>query len=974
MEINQLKSENSKLKKRLSELERRLKVLDSISKSNIAANFLKNLSKSSAFVLSVYDVQMKEMFFYSKTLFELLGYTAEEESTEKPFFSDHKFRYIHPDDADYVKASDLKIQSLSGDEALDIEYRVKHKNGHWVWLRRVSTVFSRTSDGLPDQILNMFENVTESRISQDRISKLNECFLSNNIDPDENINRIVELCGKSLNASTALYNNVIKNNIISTGKWKVPEDFLPVDKSKGHICADVVKGKFEEDVIVLQNLQESKYYDTDINVKKYNLQTYIGIPVKWNNKIVGSLCVVYAKHYEPSAQDLEFMTLLSSALSIEEERKRTIASIVEKDASYRKLFDFSPSGILLINTDGIILDANDTFAKLLGYSINELTGMNVRKLVPADVRDEVDNNIKKLILDVNFNHEVINIRKDGSLCHLELRETKFKLSDGSYGILCLGNDITSRKKAEKALKESEESLRILINSTPDVILFKDGSGKWLEANNSMLEVFEVDSKNYKGKDDTELSQKSEFFKDALIICGETDETAWKNKRATRSEEHIPRRDGTFQIFDIIKVPLFHKNGARKGLIIFGRNITDYKKASEELIKAKELAENNTRMKSDFLATMSHEIRTPMNGVIGLTSLLMQSNLNEDQQESLDLIKQSGESLLNLINEILDFSKIESGKVVLDNQPFSLEQCIKEVLDVFINQNTKNSILYSSKLMEDVPSVLIGDVSRIKQILINLIGNASKFTTSGEISVNVIREKRRDKKLVLLFSVYDTGLGISKDAMNKLFLPFTHINEVKGKNSGSGLGLSICKKLVELMNGRIWAESEVGKGSTFYFTLELESGDNQQIKKEAVTKSLELTNLSDELPLNILLVEDNPINQKVAQRIIKKFGYNIDTAVNGLVALDCVKNKKYDIIFMDIQMPEMDGIEATKIILDTYKSKSPKIIAMTAAVMKGDRERCLDAGMSDYIPKPVLPEVVYKAIKKWGNSAKTASLN
>jgi CheY-like chemotaxis protein len=361
--------------------------------------------------------------------------------------------------------------------------------------------------------------------------------------------------------------------------------------------------------------------------------------------------------------------------------------------------------------------------------------------------------------------------------------------------------------------------------------------------------------------------------------------------------------------------------------------------------------------------MSQEIKNPANGVISMAGQLLQTTLNQEQQNTVNLIKQSGESLIDLINEVLDFSEIESGKVNLDSNSFSLENTIKEVIDLFANSESNNNNSYSYEILKDVPSCLIGDVQRTKQIFTNLIGNATKFIKNGSIKIAVKSEKKNFNKVGLLISIADTGNGVKEDVISNYFTPFAKISG-NDYEFETNLRLSISKELVGLMNGEIWVESEEGKGTTIFFTVEMTDGEDKLKNKPQGTKEIEDGFLSTLYPLNILLVEDNLINQKVTQRILKKIGYDLDTAENGLIALKKVKDKKYDIIFMDIQMPEMDGFEATYQILKKYRESAPKIIAMTAAVMKGDKEKCLNAGMVDYIPKPVVPEVVYKVLKKW----------
>jgi signal transduction histidine kinase/CheY-like chemotaxis protein len=394
----------------------------------------------------------------------------------------------------------------------------------------------------------------------------------------------------------------------------------------------------------------------------------------------------------------------------------------------------------------------------------------------------------------------------------------------------------------------------------------------------------------------------------------------------------------------------------------------------EAERARHEAERANSAKSSFLATMSHEIRTPMNGVIGTTSLLKETELTGEQQKYVEVIQSSGQNLLAVINDILDFSKIESGKIDLENHSFSLKECIVEVMNLFIAITVKNNIKLHYKIDGDVPPQVLGDSVRLKQILINLVGNATKFTQQGEIFLGVSVTEQKENGVKLKFAVQDTGIGIPLDKQERLFKAFTQVDSTTTrKYGGSGLGLAISKKLVEVMGGSIDICSEENKGTCFTFSI-VTGIDALYKKKTADNMSTDAakklsTGFALKYPLNILVAEDNPVNQMIAMNVLKKLGYSADLAINGAKAVEAFEVKDYDLILMDIQMPEMDGFEATKTIRNTFKSK-PVIIAVTANAMQEDKDACLAAGMDDYISKPIALDKLLLLLEKWGNVIKT----
>ena len=427
-------------------------------------------------------------------------------------------------------------------------------------------------------------------------------------------------------------------------------------------------------------------------------------------------------------------------------------------------------------------------------------------------------------------------------------------------------------------------------------------------------------------------------------------------------------DGKRRYYKLRYSHLLNKNDKIIGGFILLSDITDLKETMENLNLSKLAAESANKAKSEFLATMSHEIRTPLNGIVGMSELLETSNLNPQERENLKVLQYSADSLLCIINEILDFSKIEAGKMQIDNLNFNLRELVSKVAKTFSQNNQTKAIRFTCDIADQVPDTLSGDCIKLRQILINLLSNAYKFTEKGNISVKIDCLQSSGKSVRLCFTISDTGIGIPQDKIINLFQSFHQLDSSATRRyGGTGLGLSIVKSLIELMQGTIKVESILGKGSNFIFEMPFDVAEETFIAKDSVAASSSMQNRF----LNILIAEDSKVNQILIAQLIQRKNWKSDIAVNGLEVLEKLRIKDYDLILMDIQMPEMDGYEATSAIRK-YEGETKKhipIIALTANATQEDRDKSLRCGMDDFLSKPIKSDKLYECILKhiWYNN-------
>jgi len=646
----------------------------------------------------------------------------------------------------------------------------------------------------------------------------------------------------------------------------------------------------------------------------------------------------------------------------------------------------------------------------------------------------------------------------------------------------------------EAVNQTLEQLSLVARETDNAVLITDAEGRieWVNEGVERLTGLTIDEiRNLRGETLQEVSYNPEI--ESAI------REALEERRAITYEASVKAQNGTEHWVSSTLTPILDDQNRVRKMVVVDADITERKAMEQELIDAREAALDAARAKSEFLANMSHEIRTPMNGVIGMTSLLLDAELSPEHQEFVEVIRSSGDALLEIINDILDFSKIEVGKIELEEQAFEVNEVVEEAFDLVMTRAADKGLDLAYYIDEHAPATVRGDVTRVRQILTNLLGNAVKFTSEGEVTVSVDATQLEDRLFELHFQVRDSGIGIPEDRLNRLFQSFSQVDTSTTRRfGGTGLGLAISKRLSEMMGGRIWVESTEGEGSVFQFTIQVPSAPTQvrvnirkdndlngkrvlviddnetnrrmlslQLERWGVTAHLvtsgaealatleqenqfdlaildmhmpdmdglmlareisarakyadlpmimlssvgqrgklsetpltawltkpakkrhlfetltrilgskptdsstvgtrpaSTTSSPNTIPLRIILAEDNVVNQKVIVRLLDRIGHRADTVANGLEVIDALKRCRYDIVLMDVQMPEMDGYEATRRIRDTFPPENqPYIIAITANATEQDRQQCFDVGMNSYLSKPVRIEDVMDALQQY----------
>ena len=633
------------------------------------------------------------------------------------------------------------------------------------------------------------------------------------------------------------------------------------------------------------------------------------------------------------------------------------------------ILDGTNYSIISTNPDGIIKTFNRGAELMLGYQAEEMVDrMSPAKLHEADevikrakvLSEELNTTINpnfeafvaKAKLGIADTNEWTYIRKDKTRLTVELTVTALKNSNEEItGFMGIAKDITEKKVRENLILMSENLHRGFFENTQGLMCTHDINGKFLTINPAGAELV--------GYTKDEMLQKTLF--DIVPVSS--------NAGVQKYLQEITQTGRSEGLMRVI-----HKNGSLRTWMynnvlseliegqqyIIGNavDITERILMEKELIKAKEIAEKNAYAKDTFLANMSHEIRTPMNAIIGFSNLLKDTHLEEEQLDYVSNINIASHNLLGIINDILDISKIESGHIAIESISFNIKDLLNNAKAILGHKASEKGLLLNIIIDQNIPTFVVGDPTRLNQILINLTNNAIKFTEKGSVRILVELLQATENEKLIQFSVMDTGIGIAEEKLETIFNRFTQADSnTTRKYGGTGLGLSISKSLVELQNGKIWVESTPNKGSTFSFTIPFGIDTENNINSHNTQKP---KLLKSEDKIKILLVEDNPLNQKLAIRVLSKFGFEADLAENGKIATEMVQANEYEVILMDLQMPVLDGYQTTEFIRNKLNIKTP-IIAMTAHSLIGERDKCISIGMDDYIPKPFVPQELFEKI-------------
>lgn len=1037
---------------------------------------------------------------------KILGYPS-----RRAFLHGTAEQYLNPEDQKKWGATMERDGIVRGFEA-----PLSRRDGKSIWIRdNVRTV--RDENGSILYYEGALEDITEQKKGEETIKKRHAQLelihhiqgkIPVNTDLETILVRAAESIGNAFGyykISVNLFNHETKEIVYLIG-WNKTGTPLP----RGH------RQKLGEGLIGRAAQQKKTLVANDVSKEPGYLaiisetQSELIIPLLVKDKLVGVLDLQDRMLNAFSEDDVSVLQSVANYLAyiIDEKQKEEILRQERDKANTEKayldaLFDSAPEAIVVTNKSGEVLRINSEFTRLFGYTAQEAIGRAIDDMVVPPFDYEGASAItQKVGRGEKVAIETVRRRKDGSFIHVSLLISPIIIDGRLEALYAIYRDITERKRAEESIQREAAKLSAMISGMEEGVLFANSQNHVIEVNDFFLKLISQTREDVLGKDLLKLKIGEDQEKLKTLIDG-------FRKTPDSPPVVVQRPFGSLET--VFRFQPISRNDHYDGLLI---NLIDV----TELVRAREKAKAANQAKGEFLANMSHEIRTPMNGIIGMTEIALQTDLSPEQREYVKAIGESAHVLMNLINDILDFSKIEARKIELEQIAFNLRDCIEDTASILALQAHNKGLELGTCLSPDLMETVVGDPGRLRQILINLVSNSIKFTERGEVEISVEEEARTDADVCVRFAVRDTGIGIPKAKTEIIFDAFTQAdNSMTRTYGGSGLGLSISSRLVELMGGKIWVKSRVGKGSTFCFTARFllpqvrtaratpagfeelknlpvlivdDNAMNRKILKqtllnwemspseafgakealtlmtrakeagkpfalillnaqmpeidgftlaetvkkdpglansiimmltsvgvrddasrcrelgisayvtkpikqsellEAIAHSFKLTPLPDDgkshlttgyalkefkKAFHILLAEDNLVNQKVTIFILNKHGHKVTVAGNGREVLSALKKDRFDLILMDVQMPKMDGYEATEAIRKKERKTGIHIpiIAMTAHAMKGDRERCLLAGMDDYVSKPLKSDQLLTTIHRVVSRPESAPFN